>query len=122
MHSHKCSQVLQDLFSGHNVAEGAPVHSWDGSKAAACSSLDWIYVKFYVEGYRDTEVTEGNRCICVVAVEGTRMLDLNMKDSDRKLEFPLYFHFQEKHTKLKLFLKDWKQNFLSLNLNQITSQ
>lgn len=76
----------------------------------------------HVQGYRDTEVKEGNCCICVVAVEETRMLNLIMKDAERKLEFHLYFHFQEKHTELKLFSTGWKQNFSSLNWNQITSQ
>lgn len=71
--------------------------------------------------FKTTEILKLKKetVIYVIAVEGTQML--NMKDADRKLEFHLYFHFQEK-TQLKFFLTGWKQSFLSLNWNQITSQ
>lgn len=70
-----------------------------GMAAKLQHALRWIefYVKFYVQGYHDTEVKEANRCTCVVAAEETRMLNLNTKDADRKLEFDLYSHFREKH-------------------------
>lgn len=37
-----CFQMLQDLFSECNAAEGPPVRIWDSGEVAACSALDQI--------------------------------------------------------------------------------
>lgn len=71
-----------------------------GMAAKLQHALRWIefYVKFYVQGYRDTEVKEGSHCICVVAVEGTRMLNLlNMKMLTENWKF-IYISIFKKNT------------------------
>lgn len=67
--SHKCSQVLQDMFSECNAAEGPPACIWDGGKVAACSALDQILFLFKATGmlflFPEDKETSGNSYICV---------------------------------------------------------